>query len=118
MNNGYSNYYTYTFYMGLYILFYFVASNEPFDRYKDIAQPVGQGVHSIRIFGLALVDVTATVLLALLLCFLSYRYLKKKINLVYFIYMFFFLVFLSVPIHMLFGVNTALIQFFDGKAQN
>lgn len=116
--NKMNDYYTYTFYMGLYILFYFIASTEPFEQYKNIAQPVGEGVHSTRIFGLALVDVTATILLALVICFFSYRYLKKKISFIYFINVFIFLVFISVPVHMLFGVNTALIQFFNGKAQN
>jgi hypothetical protein len=89
----------------LYIVFYFAASTSPLSKYKDIAQAPGAGVHSVRVrgLGLAFVDLSATVLLAGLIAYRSGENMAS---------VFVALVFLSVPVHMLFGVDTALMKMF------
>jgi hypothetical protein len=102
----------------LYISFYFYASTSPLEHYKDIAQAPGTGVHKHRIFkdpifgiieypitgnGFALIDVAATGLLSLLLAYL-FRWNWYTV--------FVGLVFISVPVHMLFGVETNLMKLF------
>lgn len=94
----------------VYILIYFIASTEPLDKYKDIAQAPRTGVHSVRIFGLALVDVMATILLTLVIWVVAWWRFSIRWNP---IYIFAALVCISVPVHMFFGVHTALIDFFN-----
>lgn len=69
------NLFVFSFWLGLYVAFYFYASTSPLEHYKDIAQAPGTGVHESRILpnatfgifdypvtrnGFALVDTAAT----------------------------------------------------------
>lgn len=104
-----------SFWLFLYIIFYFVCSNQFLSDYSGIAQAPETGVHSIRIGPFALIDVTATALLALIVTFIYYYRCGGKIVSVLdfyyiFVVVFILLVFISVPIHELFGVNTKLIK--------
>lgn len=111
------------FWLGVYIIFYFISTGAPLSKFKDIAQAPGTGVHERRVFcgcpetnntqeclssigkslpcGFAFVDIYATLLLSL---FLSYKYGWDGIN------VFVILVLISVPVHMFFGVETKLVK--------
>ena len=91
-----------------FVIFYFIASTSPLEKYKDIAQAPETGVHSVRIVGFALVDVTATLLLALIIA----RKTGENIGSVFAILLFF-----SVPVHMFFGVDTALMKLINHTSQ-
>jgi hypothetical protein len=71
-----------------------------FSEYKNIFGEVGKGVHSYRIFNIAIVDVFLTVLLAYIIYYFSNSYSFLFILL---------LVFISgIILHRLFGVKTTI----------
>jgi hypothetical protein len=70
-------------------------------QYKNIFGESGKGVHSIRIFGLAFVDLFLTVLLAIVIR----EYFLKKINL---LEIFIYLWILGIFLHLIFCVNTPI----------
>lgn len=72
-------------------------------QYRDIFGQVGTGIHSYRIFDIAVVDLLATVFLGVLLKGIF----TIKLDLVW-VVLFFILV--SIPIHMLFCVETRLVR--------
>ena len=67
--------------------------------YRNVFGREGEGIHSFRIFGLAVVDLLATLAAALLLSYLS----KVSVFI-----MFPALIILAVGVHRVFCVNTAL----------
>ena len=74
-------------------------------QYKDIFGKPNTGIHSYRLFDIAIVDTLATILLGVFLK----NTLKIKLDLVWVIVI---LVLVSVPIHMLFCVDTTLVKIF------
>ena len=75
-------------------------------KYKNIFGMPNQGAHKERIFGLALVDVALTIILAGLISYVT------KINVVKVLLS---LVIIAIIIHRLFCVNTALNVKIFGK---
>lgn len=78
-------------------------------QYKDIFGKPNTGVHTIRIYNIAIVDVLATVLLAYVLKTCTDFF--KDFGL---ITLSLILVLASVYIHRLFCVETTLVKFFNG----
>lgn len=74
-------------------------------EYKDIFGQPNTGVHSIRLFNIAMVDLLATALLGV---FIKNTF-KVKLDTIYIVLI---LVLVSIPIHMLFCVNTTLTKLF------
>jgi hypothetical protein len=72
-------------------------------KYRDIFGKVGTGVHSIRLFNIAVVDT----LLTLLLAYVISRYFKINLLLIFFI-----LLVASILIHRAFCVETTLTKMF------
>lgn len=80
--------------------------NCPFRKFKEIFGKEGEGVHSIRIFNIAIVDVLLTILGSLLIsCYM-------KIN---FWIIFLFLILLGIILHRLFCVNTTINKMIFGE---
>jgi hypothetical protein len=71
-----------------------------FCKYKNIFGKVGEGVHSYRIFNIAIVDVVLTLLLA----FIIYLFIPKYS----FIYISIFLFIIGIILHRLFCVPTTI----------
>ena len=69
-------------------------------KYKDIFGKVGEGVHSYRIFNIAIVDVILTFLLAFII-----QLLLPKYN-YYHILIFFFI--LGIILHRMFCIRTTI----------
>jgi len=69
-------------------------------KYKDIFGKPGEGVHSYRIFNIAVVDVLLTVLLAFII-----HFFLPKISL---IYTFIFVFLLGIFAHRIFCVRTTV----------
>ena len=72
-------------------------------KYKDIFGKVGTGVHSLRLFDIAVVDT----LLTLLLAYIINLYLKSNLLLIFFV-----LLVASIVIHRAFCVETTLTKMF------
>ena len=72
-------------------------------KYRDIFGKVGTGVHSLRLFDIAVVDT----LLTLLLAYVINLYLKSNVFLIFFI-----LMVASIFIHRIFCVETTLTKMF------
>ena len=72
-------------------------------KYRDIFGKVGTGVHSLRLFNIAIVDT----LLTLVLAFIINSYLKSNLLIIFFI-----LLVLSIFIHKAFCVETTLTKMF------
>jgi len=72
-------------------------------KYKDIFGKVGTGVHSLRLFDIAVVDT----LLTLLLAYIINLYLKSNLLLIFFV-----LLVASIAIHRAFCVETTLTKMF------
>lgn len=72
-----------------------------FSKWKNILGVPKEGVHRIRLFGLALTDLVLTIILAIIISY------WKDWNL---IVVFLSLMLLSILIHLLFCVDTALIK--------
>jgi fatty-acid desaturase len=75
-------------------------------KYKNIFGKPNQGVHSIRLFDIALVDLLGTFLIALLITY----FFKINVFLVFLI-----LMIIAILIHRLFCVNTKINVFIFGK---
>jgi hypothetical protein len=84
-------------------------SGNPLCRFANILGEPGKGMHSLRIGGLAVVDIVLTGLLAF---FLARR--KGRTSLGLFVAYFILLVLLSILIHTVFCVNTRLNAFLFG----
>lgn len=74
-------------------------------KYKDIFGKPNQGVHSIRIFGLAFIDLFLTILLALFIAYMT----KQS-----FIIIFIIVMLLGLIMHKLFCVQTTLTKLVFG----
>jgi len=72
-------------------------------QYRDVFGQVGTGVHSYRLFDIAIVDLLATILLGVIL----QRIFDIQLDLVWIILL---LILVSIPIHMLFCVETRLVS--------
>jgi hypothetical protein len=72
-------------------------------KYKDIFGKVGEGVHSYRIFNIAIVDVILTILVA----FIIHLFLPKYS----FIYILILLFITGIILHRLFCVRTTVDKF-------
>jgi len=78
----------------------------PLKKFKEIFGREGEGVHSIRIFNIAIVDVLLTILGGLLIsCFM-------KIN---FWIIFIILILSGIILHRLFCVNTTINKMIFGE---
>ena len=75
-------------------------------KYKNLFGEVGKGVHSYRIFNIAVVDVVLTILGA----YIIYLF-NPKFN---FIYILLFLFILGIFLHRLFCVRTTIDKFLFG----
>ncbi len=72
-------------------------------KYKDIFGKVGEGAHSLRFLNIAVVDTLLTFVLA----YLSNKYLKSNLLVVFIV-----LMILSILIHRAFCVETTLTKMF------
>lgn len=72
-------------------------------KYRDSFGKVGEGVHSLRLFNIAIVDTLLTFVLA----YIINSYLKSNL-----LILFFLLLFLSILIHKAFCVETTLTKMF------
>ena len=72
-------------------------------KYRDIFGKVGTGVHSVRLFNIAVVDT----LLTLVLAYIINSYLQSNLILIFFL-----LLVLSIVIHKAFCVQTTLTKMF------
>ena len=72
-------------------------------KYRDSFGKVGEGVHSFRLFNIAIVDTLLTFVLA----YIINSYLKSNL-----LILFFLLLFLSILIHKAFCVETTLTKMF------
>jgi hypothetical protein len=79
---------------------------EMFCKYKDALGKPNKGVHSYRIFNIAVVDVLLTIIVAAILSFFS----KKNFFLVLLL-----LFILGIIMHYLFCVKTTVHMFIFGK---
>jgi hypothetical protein len=71
-----------------------------FCKYKNIFGKVGEGVHSYRLFNIAVVDVVATIVLAYIINKIFPQHRFKKVLLVLFL--------LGIVAHRLFCVRTTI----------
>ena len=71
-----------------------------FCKYKNIFGEVNKGVHSIRIFNIAIIDVILTILLALII-----KFFIPKFKLIYIIIILFLI---GIICHRLFCVQTTI----------
>jgi hypothetical protein len=85
----------------LFGLFYLFSLSAPLEKYKHIAQEPKTGVHTLRVGKFAFVDTFATLVAAVLL---GWKLREDPVII------FLILVVFSVPIHFMFGVNTALVK--------
>ena len=69
-------------------------------KYKNLFGKVGKGIHSIRIYNIAVIDVLITIIAAYLL-----RLLFPKYN---FLFILFFLFLLGIFFHRIFCVKTTI----------
>ena len=72
-------------------------------KYRDSFGKVGEGVHSLRLFNIAIVDT----LLTLVLAYIINSYLKSNLLIIFFI-----LLVISIFIHKAFCVETTLTKMF------
>jgi hypothetical protein len=76
--------------------------------YKDLFGKVGEGVHSYRLFNIAIVDVLLTVLLAFLIYIINPKY--------GFIPILAFLFILGIVLHRIFCVRTTIDKLLFGSS--
>jgi len=79
-------------------------------RYKNIFGEPGKGVHSYRVFNLAIVDVISTFLLSLFI----WSFFKNR-TLNYYIYITIICFLLGIFLHHLFGVKTTIDKVIFGE---
>lgn len=72
-------------------------------KYKNIFGEPGKGLHSYRIFNIAIVDLLATLLLAIIIGLIT----KKHVLIIFTI-----LILISIPIHKLFCVDSTIQKLF------
>ena len=77
-----------------------------FCQYKNIFGKPGEGIHSYRIFNIAIFDLLGTILVAILIAYLT----KTNVWLVFFI-----LFLIGILLHYLFCVDTTVNKFLSGK---
>jgi len=77
-------------------------------QYKDIFGKVGEGVHSYRIFNIAIVDVLLTLLLAFVIYIFNPKYGFVSILVVLFI--------LGIVLHRIFCVRTTIDKVLFGSS--
>lgn len=78
-----------------------------FCEYKDIFGKVGEGVHSYRVFNIAIVDVIATIIMAYLLkIFVFPKRSFLKLTIILFL--------LGIILHRLFCVKTTIDKYIFG----
>ena len=78
-----------------------------FCEYKDIFGKVGEGVHSYRVFNIAVVDVIATIIMAYLLkIFVFPKRSFLKLTIILFL--------LGIILHRLFCVKTTIDKYIFG----
>jgi hypothetical protein len=83
--------------------------NNPLCRYKNIFGEPGKGVHSYRIFNIAIVDVVSTFFLSLFIwSFLKNRTLSNYISITLYCFI------LGIILHHLFCVRTTVDKFIFG----
>lgn len=78
-------------------------------KYSNIFGSPNTGIHSIRIYDIAIIDVILTLLLALLVSY----YLKINIIITFFI-----LIIIGELLHLLFCVKTTFVKFFINILNN
>lgn len=91
----------------LWIILFAVGVNSPLSKYKDIGGAPNTGFHAYSIFGFAAVDVGGVVLLSLGLAFAFI--LQKRQWLRTSLSIFILVVLYTIPVHMIFGVDTRLL---------
>ena len=79
--------------------------NCPFKKFKNIFGKEGEGVHSIRFFNIAIIDLIATIIGAFLISYFT------KIN---FLIIFLILMLLAIIFHRIFCVNTTINKILFG----
>ena len=72
-------------------------------KYRNLFGKPGKGVHSLRVLNVAVVDLGATILLAVLISW----YFKKNF-LLNFLFVFLILMIIAIIVHRIFCVNTSL----------
>ncbi len=77
-----------------------------FCQYKNIFGKPGEGIHSYRIFNIAIFDLLGAILVAILIAYLT----KTNVWLVFFI-----LFLIGILLHYLFCVDTTVNKFLSGK---
>jgi len=80
--------------------------NCPFKKFKFIFGKEGQGVHSLRIFNIAIIDVLLTIIAAIIITYFT------KLN---FWIILFILFILGILFHRIFCVNTTINMIIFGK---
>lgn len=76
-------------------------------KYKNILGEVGKGIHSYRIFNIAIIDVLLTILAAYIIHIFMTNYK--------FVYILLFLFLLGIILHRLFCVNTTVDKLLFGE---
>lgn len=76
-------------------------------KYRDSFGKVGEGVHSLRLFNIAIVDTLLTFVLAYIINSYLKSYLKSNLLIIFFI-----LLVISIFIHKAFCVETTLTKMF------
>jgi ABC-type spermidine/putrescine transport system permease subunit I len=81
-------------------------------KYKDIFGKVGEGVHSVRLFNIAVVDLLGTLLIAYIIAYLLHKIkILAKISIyIIFLIVFIILMILALFLHRLFCVRTTLTK--------
>jgi len=75
-------------------------------KYRHIFGKENEGLHSYRLFGIAIVDFAMTVIFAFIISY----YFNYNI-----IFIFILLMLLAIVLHYIFGVNTTINKFLFGK---
>jgi hypothetical protein len=75
-------------------------------KYRHIFGKENEGVHSYRLFGIAIIDLVMTIIFAFII---SYNLNHN------FIVIFILLMLLAIGLHYIFGVNTTINKFLFGK---
>ena len=80
----------------------------PFSKFKDIFDKPNKGVHSFRLFDLPLVDYICSIILALIITYIT----KIPFELIIII-----VLITGIVCHYLFGVETNLMKYFNIKCK-
>ena len=77
-------------------------------KYKNVLGKPNEGIHSYRIFNIAIIDVILTILLALILFYLGVYLKLFNHNIIAFIFVLLFIFILGVLLHYIFCVDTTI----------